>query len=218
MKKPYFYPASWPITAKVPAVMVALMIAVSGVITNQVLSRLAEMQQRHLMELTASYLDGLSSSLIPAVLREDVWETFDILDRARILYHGLKVNRTVVANGEGVVLAASDPKRVPSYSRLPAMMTEPFYGDETLWLDEGRELAGARRVLVYQGLKIGGIYAEFDATEIFRERASVFWALVGTNALIVVGLGAIGYYSLRRTLRPIRILMRYFLQGAAGEP
>jgi signal transduction histidine kinase len=218
MKKPYFYPASWPITAKVPAVMVALMIAVSGVITNQVLSRLAEMQQRHLMELTASYLDGLSSSLIPTVLREDVWETFDILDRARILYHGLKVNRTVVANGEGVVLAASDPKRVPSYSRLPAMMTEPFYGDETLWLDEGRELAGARRVLVYQGLKIGGIYAEFDATEIFRERASVFWALVGTNALIVVGLGAIGYYSLRRTLRPIRILMRYFLQGAAGKP
>ena len=218
MTRRYIDPAGWPITAKVPALVVALMIATSGVITKQVLARLAEMQERHLTEMTSSYLDGLSSSLIPAVLRNDVWETFDTLDRARTLYHGLKVNKTVVVNGSGMVLAASDPTLIPSYSRAPIVMTEPFRDDETLWLDGERELAGARRVLIYQGLKIGSIYAEFDVTHIFQERTSVFWTLAGTNALIVLGLAGLGYFSLRWTLRPVRILTRYFLQGAAGKP
>ena len=96
-------PSQWPITAKVPTLVVVLMLVVSAVITQQVLSRLAELQRQHFDELAASYLDGLSSSLLPAVLREDVWETFDILDRARGLYRGLKTNETLVANGQGTV-------------------------------------------------------------------------------------------------------------------
>ncbi|MBO0754445.1 MAG: HAMP domain-containing histidine kinase [Bradyrhizobiaceae bacterium] len=218
MKRHYIDPTAWPITVKVPAFMVALMIAASGVTTKRVLSRLADMQERHLTEITSSYLDGLSSSLVPAVLHGNVWETFDILDRSRALYRGLKVKQAVVVNGSGTVLAASDPTLIPFDSRAPIAMTEPFHDDETFWLDGVRELAGARRVLVYHGLKIGEVYAEFDVTDIFRERTSALWALAGTNALIVLALAALGYFSLRRTLRPVRILTRHFLQGAAGKP
>jgi hypothetical protein len=53
------------------------MIVLSVVITNQLLSRLAQTQQNHFQELTAAYLDGLSSSLIPPVLRDDVFLTLD---------------------------------------------------------------------------------------------------------------------------------------------
>ena len=113
MKRLALRPSEWPITAKVPMLVVVLMLAVSAVITNQVLSRLAELQRRHFDELAASYLDGLSSSLVPAVLREDVWETFDILDRARSLYQGLKTTETVVANSRGTILAATDPVAHP---------------------------------------------------------------------------------------------------------
>ena len=67
MKRLALRPSEWPITAKVPMLVVVLMLAVSAVITNQVLSRLAESQRRHFDELAASYLDGLSSSLVPAV-------------------------------------------------------------------------------------------------------------------------------------------------------
>ena len=135
MKRMVLRPSEWPVTAKVPLLVVALMIAVSAVITNQVLSRLADTQRRHFEELTASYLDGLSSSLVPAVLRDDVWETFDILDRARSLYRGLSVNGTVVANGTGIVLAAADPVAIPSYSRVPANIVDRFPPGQDVWLD-----------------------------------------------------------------------------------
>jgi signal transduction histidine kinase len=208
--------SQWPVVAKVPILVAALMLAVSGVITDRVLARLDETQRRHFQELAAAYLDGLSSSLIPPVLREDVWETFDILDRARSLYRGLKINGTIVANGAGAVLAADDPRIVPSYSHMPAETLGRFAGDQNVWLDDKRELAGARRVLIYQGLVIGAIYAEFDVAALFRERHNVLWTLIGTNAAFALGLAAIGYFSVRRILRPLQVLTHHLHQGISN--
>jgi signal transduction histidine kinase len=182
------------------------MIVLSVVITNQVLAHLAQTQENHFQELTAAYLDGLSSSLIPPVLRDDIWETFDILDRARGLYQGLKITGTVVANSNGSVLAAADPAAIPSYSQVPETTTGRFAADGNLWLDRDAKVAGARRPLVYNGLTIGNIYAEFDVAALFRERQEVLWTLIATNAVIAIGLAAIGYYSVRWILRPIHIL------------
>jgi len=60
---------SWPITIKVPLAVVALMILVGLVLSERVLARLTETQQRHLVELSQSYLDGLSSAIAPSILR-----------------------------------------------------------------------------------------------------------------------------------------------------
>jgi signal transduction histidine kinase len=214
MRRLTLRPSDWPITVKVPVLVAALMIAVSAVITEGVLSRLEETQRQHFQELTAAYLDGLSSSLIPPVLREDVWETFDILDRARSLYRGLQINETVVTNGNSVVLAAADPRTIRSYSRVPEETMGRFQQGQEIWLDEKRELAGTRRVLVHQGLTIGAIYAEFDLAALFRERNAVLWTLIGTNAAITLGLAFVGYFSVRRILRPVHILTHHLHQGA----
>lgn len=217
MKRVALRPSHWPVTAKVPALVVVLMMAVSAVITKQVLSRLEETQTRHFQELTAAYLDGLSSSLIPAVLRGDVWETFDILERAKTLYRGLQIKGTVVTNGGGVVLAAADPKSIAPYSRLPQETMARFEASQDVWLNDDRALAGARRTLVYQGQTIGAIYAEFDVAALFHERRNVLWTLIVTNAVIGLGLAVIGYYAVRRILRPVRILTHHLHQGATRE-
>jgi signal transduction histidine kinase len=206
--------SEWPVTVKVPLLVTALMIVLSVVITNQVLTRLAQTQQRHFQELTAAYLDGLSSSLIPPVLRDDVWETFDVLDRARNLYQGLKVTGTVVTNGNGMVLAAADPRSTPSYSSAPTIVTSRFATNDNLWLDDVGKVAAARRSLVYNGLNIGTIYAQFDVSALFRERRDVLCTLIATNALIALGAAAIGYYSVRWILRPIHILTDHLNHGA----
>jgi two-component system, OmpR family, sensor kinase len=104
------------------------------------------------------------------VLRDDVWETFDILDRARNLYRGLKITGTVVTNGNGLVLAAADPRSTPSYSSVPATVTSRFATNDNLWLDDVGKVAAARRSLVYNGLNVGAIYAQFDVSALFRER------------------------------------------------
>ena len=105
---------------KVPAVVLAFMALVALFVSERVLSRLDFAQTHHLEDLAAVHLDGLATALIDPVIREDTWEVFDILDRARQSHAGLKPTTTLVANGEGRVLASSDPRAIQSRSPLPA--------------------------------------------------------------------------------------------------
>jgi hypothetical protein len=75
----------WPVTLKAPALVAMFMIAISVLVSDRVMSRLEETQERHLRELSGAYLDGITSSIQPFVLREDVWEVFDSLDRSQAL-------------------------------------------------------------------------------------------------------------------------------------
>jgi hypothetical protein len=118
-------PFTWPMTVKIPMLVVLLMVIISAVITSRVPARLAETQERHLEQLGAAYLDGLSTSLIPSVVREDIWEVFDTLDRSRERYRGLNAEWAVVTNGSNSVLAATDPARLPSDRSLEFLSQFP---------------------------------------------------------------------------------------------
>ena len=96
------------------------MIAISAMATFRALSRLEETQQRHLEQLSSAYLDGLSASLIPAVVREDVWEVFDTLDRSRERYRGLNVRWVTVTNAQGRTIASSTPAAFPPLEAMGA--------------------------------------------------------------------------------------------------
>ena len=102
-------PRNWPLSIRVPCVVVVLMLTVSTVISDRVLSRLAATQNRHLSELTNAYLDGITSSILPHVLRDDVWEIYDALKRAGSRYKGLDVNWTTVVDADNRVIASSIP-------------------------------------------------------------------------------------------------------------
>ena len=84
---------SWPITVKVPLAVASLMLLVGLVLSERVLSRLTDTQERHLIELSQSYLDGLSSAIAPSILREDNWEIFDAIARAQAVNKSLSVVR-----------------------------------------------------------------------------------------------------------------------------
>jgi hypothetical protein len=72
-----WHPRNWPVTLKVPILVAGLMVGVSLLVTDRVLERLVDTQERHLDALAGAYLDGLSSAILPDVLRADVWEVFD---------------------------------------------------------------------------------------------------------------------------------------------
>ena len=208
-------PWQWPITVKVPMFVVLLMIIVSAVITNRVLARLAETQERHLGQLASAYLDGLSTSLIPSVGREDIWEVFDILDRSRERYRGLNVEWTVVTNGNNHILAASDPVRFPSDRQMGQEMLSSFPG-AGVELAEQLTTAYLARPLTYQDRDIGHIYAVADIRPLLEERAEVFATLTLTNALLTLVLAAIGYFSVRRMVQPVRILSVHLDRSTQG--
>lgn len=210
--------ARLPLALRVPLAVAALMIAVGVVLSERVLSRLDETQTRHLAELGDAYLDGISSSIIPAVLRGDVWETFDTLERAAELYRGLEPLQTVVADRRGIVLAASDPRSLPVGERLPADFVARFPPENGVVAERGMERAYLHRALVAQGRPVGDIYATLDTAPLVAERREVLAALVLSNAALTLLLAIGGFLLVRRMVRPVHVLADHLAEGAEGRP
>ncbi len=211
------WPVHWPISVKVPVLVVCLMVAVSTVISERVLHRLGTMQENDLQALASTYLTGLTTSLQPHVLREDVWEVFDILDRSRMDRVGLRPLRTVVTNSTGMVIAASDPRWLPIRSAIPEPLAKRVADAGTLSLDQKAGRAFATRRIDYQGRTIGHVYAEIDIAPLLAERQSVLATLLVSNALLAVAFAAIGYLAVRRMLRPVRVLADHLERARKGR-
>ncbi|MGI9382462.1 MAG: sensor histidine kinase [Methyloligellaceae bacterium] len=210
-------PTDWPITVKVPLLVACLMVAVSTVLSERLLQRLTDLQEKDLHALAITHLNGLTSSLQPYVLREDVWEVFDALDRTQGKGTGFRPLRTVVTNADNRVLAASDPRWLPVKSLLPATLSEKFPDATDLVIDEGANRAFARRQIVYQGRDVGYVFAEIDIAPLVAERRNVLTTLLITNTLLTLALATIGYLAVRRMLRPVRVLTNHIDRGRRGQ-
>jgi two-component system, OmpR family, sensor kinase len=204
-----------PLSFRVPAIVALLMVVISAAISERVLARLSRTQENYLDGLAGTYLDGLSSSVLPAVLRDDVWEVFDALDRSSSVYESLVPVETVVTGSDGRVLAATDPNKVEAYSELPAEYASR-YGTEAVTIDEDRLTGFARRELVYQGQLIGTIHATFDVSHLFAERREVLVTLLITNAVVAVLFAFGGFLLVRRMIGPIRVLENHMRSAAHG--
>jgi len=205
-----------PATVTIPALAAALMIAVGLIASHQVLTRLAVAQERQLAALSDAYLDGLSSTLIPAVLRDDPWEAFDSLERAAGHDSHLRPVETIVVGQDGLVLAASDPRAVASYEPLPDRVARPFEEGRNLVLDPGAGRAHLRRTLDHQGRTVGTIYAVADIGHLLAERRDAERTLLVSNALLTFLIALAGYVLIRRIVRPMRILTEHLASGVSG--
>ncbi len=206
---------SIPITFRVPLLVAVLMVIISAAISERVLNRLSQTQQAYLYGLAETYLDGLSSAVIPAVMREDVWEVYDALDRSRLSHQSLAPVEAIVTNPAGQVIAASDPGRMATYSQLPPSYLQR-YGSQPVTIDETTMTGFARRDLVYQGQAVGSIHATFDVTHLFAERREILATLLVTNGLLAVLFAFGGFILVRRMIGPMRILENHMRAAAQG--
>jgi signal transduction histidine kinase len=209
MMERLLHPRSLPLTVKVPLLVVFLMVSVAVLVSHVVLQRLTEDQETNLQQLTESYLDGLSTALLPNVLRHDIWETFDVLDRAKERYSGLKDRFTVVVLADDTVLAASNPSLFSVGQPLPAGFADRFASGQTLVLDADRGAAWIRRDLEQEGIDLGSIVAEIDITDLLRVRQQVLLTLILANAALTLVLAALGYGLVRRMVRPLSLLTEH---------
>ena len=206
-------PLSWPIALKAPLIVALLMFAVSAIVTNQVIKRLEETQQRHLQQLTSAYLDGLSSAVTPAVVRADTWEVFDNLDRSRAQYRSLNVNWTIVTDDKGYIIAATDPIRFPTQSLGPS---NPSLSN-AIKISAEDTVAHFSREITYQGRSLGTISSEADIGPLLKERNDVLRTLAATNAALTAILAIIGFMIVRAMTRPVALLNNMFESGRKGS-
>jgi len=203
-----------PLAVRLPLLVAGMMVVVGVVASERVLARLQAAQERQLGDLTEAYLDGLSSSLLDPVLRGDPWEVFDILDRARGLYAAVRPLETIVLDGEGRVLAASDPRRFPIGSEVPRQGVDA--PTDATHVDEEQARAYAGRKLSIEGREIGSILVSIDAGPILAERREVLFTLLASNAVVTLAAAVLGWFAARRMVRPIRKLSAHLTQALDG--
>jgi signal transduction histidine kinase len=212
--------SAWPLAVKVPLLVAGLMVGIAAMISQVVLSRLASDQESHLRLLTSAYLDGLSAAVLQSVLRADVWETFDALDRARSHYSGVATRYVLIELPNGNVLAASDPARFPIQSPVPADLKHHYSTGNELVIDSSADTAWLSRTLRTEGFSVGRILAEIDISELLRVRREVFLTLILVNGGLTIAFALIGYWALKRMLQPLNVLTKYVerIRQGRAEP
>lgn len=205
-----------PITVKVPVVVASLMAGVGIVASESVLSRLAAIQERHVADLTAAYLDGLASPLVDPVLRADPWEIFDVLDQARQLSAAVRPVETIVTDADGLVLAGSDPRNAPVGSVLPAehRIAREQVSEGVIRQDSA--LAFVDRALVVEGRTVGALHAEFDVSPLLADRRRVLWTLLLTNAALTLAMMLLGWFAVRGMVKPMKVLSDHLERSHEG--
>ncbi len=209
MRPPLPRITAWPLTVKVPLLVAGLVVAVAFVVSQVVLSRLARDQETNLGLLASAYLDGLSAAVLPAVVRADVWETFDALDRARGRYSGVKVRYALVELPDGTVLAASDPLGFPVKTAAPEELRRKFTNGDGVVTDEAAGRAWLTRTLRTEGFSVGRILAEIDIADLLRVRRQVSLTLVLVNGGLALGFAVVGYLAVKHMLQPLIVLARH---------
>jgi signal transduction histidine kinase len=193
------------------------MVLVGLLLSERVLAGLADTQERHLRDLAQSYLDGLPSAVAPSILREDIWEIFEAVERAQELHRGLRPTETVVTDAEGLVLAASDPRRHPLGSTFGTRQQAQASPDRSFSFQAGADAASALRKLSYPGRTIGVIHAAFDTSHLAAERRKVILKLAATNGALTLLLAAGGWLLVARMMRPVRILTEHLAKARSAQ-
>jgi signal transduction histidine kinase len=205
-----------PLAVKVPAVVVVLMLAIGAGASQIVFSRLVSSQERQLNDLATAYLDGIESAITDSVLHQDTWEIFDALDRARHLYQTVGPLQTIVTDPAGRVLAASDPRKAPIGSRIADVFLVPQAPAGRVETGSA-DRATVTRPVVVEGRMIGDVYAELDTAALVHERTQVLWTLIGANATLTIVFAALGWFTVRRMVRPVNVLLHALQRAADGS-
>ncbi len=205
-----------PLVARAPLLSAAATALVGLVASLLVLSAQAQLQEDRLRELVRLHVEGLSVALAPAVLRRDVWEAFDTLERATAAGGG-RLALTVAADASGRVLAASDPRRAPVDAPLDTVAAgaQPI---DRLAIPPSVTRLRVLAPLVHQGRQVGSILTELDVGDLVAERRLAALWLTAGNGLATLALSLASWLLMRRALRPLATLATRMHAGETPAP
>jgi signal transduction histidine kinase len=208
---------SWPLVVKIPVMVAALMVFVATTISHVVLWRFVQDQESNLELLASAYLDGLSGAVLPAIIRGDVWEAYDALDRARSQYTGFEPRFAIVALPNDRVLAASDPRRFPSQSTVPDELRRRFATGDGFVIETAAGHAWLARTVQAEGLPVGRLFAGLNIAHLLHLRREILLTLILVNGCLTLAFALGAYFVLNRMLQPMGVLTRYVEQIRDGR-
>ncbi len=211
-------PLAMPLSLRVPLLVAGLMVLMGIVASQLVLSALNRAQVRQLTDLAEIEFRALSTSLGPYVQRDDIWEMFDILDRATLREGSFRPISAALVDARGRVMVSSLPEAHPIGSNGAGLVEEAIRLDD-IRFDAASERIAVRNTVVWQGRPLGQLVIDFDVQEFAAERRRALFSLLLGNAAAILILSVAGYALMRRVLAPVRRLTREMEQpGGTPQP
>jgi signal transduction histidine kinase len=207
-----------PISLRIPLMTAALMVLVGIIASQQVLSNLGDIQDARVREVAQLHVEALAVALGPNVLRKDVWEVYDTLDRAIDRAAMQRMTFAAVADNSGRVLAATDPERAPLDSSISALIPGT-QNMEDISVTGNEPHIRLLSNIVYQNRVVGQILMEMNVADLLSERRQAGRLLLLGNMFVTGILALLGYLAISRMLTPITGLMQRMRDFAeAPEP
>ena len=139
-----------PVMVKGPLLAALLLVVVGAFASLLVLRALVTTQERHLRDLAQQDFTSIEASIGPLVVRNDVWEMFDLLDRVTRRDEGLHPVRATLVDPLGRVVISSAPEVNP-LGAPGSHLIEGATPLEAAHYDFGEGIVLLRQVLHYEG-------------------------------------------------------------------
>ena len=210
-------PSRWPLTARLPLIAGALILAVGIAISQIALVWYTRQQQAALEQLSAVYLDGLSASVFPHVVARDRDMIAQALRRAMLFDQGIRERRLIVRAPDEAELASVAIAARPPTGNLTPAIREQLLDRGGVVVDEASSTGWAYRALIDGGKLIARIYVALDLTKFEEQRRSfrVTLALFAFASSVICA--ALGFLLIGRMLAPLHSLANRLKRAEAGQ-
>lgn len=191
-----------PVMVKGPLLAAGLLVLVGILASHLVLRALVNTQERHLREMALLEFAGVEATIGPFVVRDDIWEMFDLLDRVTQREGALQPLQATLIDPLGRVIVSTAPDRNPIGTQSAELITAATPVGAEHYDLSGGEIA-LSKVLQYQGRPLGQLVIAFDTTGFIAERTRTTGFLIAGNAVATLIAALLGFWLMRRVLRPV---------------
>jgi signal transduction histidine kinase len=210
----------WPLTARVPIVSGALILAVAVAVSHFLMSTVAREQELSVRRLAAVYLDGISTTVYPHVLARNLANTVEALNRTMWFHQNMREQRAMVRLPDGTLFADVSAKP------YDASLNDPIHDSELgrrlergdgFVFDEDAGTGWASRDIAREGKHVADLYVALELKSLIQERHALRRNLLMATVGASLVAAAIGFLIVNRMVQPLRLLTDRLRRAQVGD-
>jgi two-component system, OmpR family, sensor kinase len=210
----------WPLTARVPIVSGALILAVAVAVSHFLMSTIAREQELSVRRLAAVYLDGISTTVYPHIVARNYANTVEALNRTMWFHQSMREERAMVRLPDGTLFA--DVSAGPNDADADDPIHDPGLGRRLeqgggFVFDEDTGTGWVSRDIVREGKHIADLYVAVELKSLLQERHALRQNLLLATAGASLVAAALGFLIVNRMVQPIRLLTERLRRAQVGD-
>jgi two-component system, OmpR family, sensor kinase len=209
-----------PLTAQVPIVSGALILAVAIAVSHVMMSTLVHEQELGVRRLAAVYIDGISTTVYPHIVARNLANTTEALHRTMWFHQSMREQRALVRLPDGTLFADISGPNGDASAEDPfhdASLRQRLEQGDGLVFDADTGTGWASRAIVRAGNHIADLYVALELKPLIQERRTLRDKLLAATVLAGIGGAMIGFLIVRRMVSPVRLLAERLRRAQAGD-